>query len=174
MPVSRVRRLHPASREKACQSPHGVTWLRAPGAATSGNLGGLRFHLASGGNPVSRLGQTANRFRQAQRQDPERRRHLLPGITFLRGGSVAVLMALRPKGWRDERLVVLTKGQIFSRKMAIFHGFSPKASTPAMPRQCFPGRFPVFGSTFRLKNGKPPATPEPPMKPMYRANASRG
>src|SRR4051812_34071199 len=58
----------------------------------------------------------------------------------------------------------VAKGLIFSRKMAIFHGFSPKASTPAMPRQCFPGRFPVFGSTFRLKNGKPPATPEPPMK----------
>jgi 8-oxo-dGTP pyrophosphatase MutT (NUDIX family) len=33
----------------------------------------------------------------------------LPGIAFLRGGSVAVLMILRPKDSRDERLVVMTE-----------------------------------------------------------------
>lgn len=33
----------------------------------------------------------------------------LPGIAFLRGGSVAMLMILRPKDSRDERLVVLTE-----------------------------------------------------------------
>lgn len=33
----------------------------------------------------------------------------LPGIAFLRGGSVAVLMILNPKERRDERLVILTE-----------------------------------------------------------------
>lgn len=33
----------------------------------------------------------------------------LPGISFLRGGSVAVLMILRPKDSRDERWVVMTE-----------------------------------------------------------------
>ncbi|KAF2118165.1 hypothetical protein BDV96DRAFT_379103 [Lophiotrema nucula] len=33
----------------------------------------------------------------------------LPGIAFLRGGSVAMLMILRPKDSRDERLVVMTE-----------------------------------------------------------------
>lgn len=33
----------------------------------------------------------------------------LPGIAFLRGGSVAMLMILRPKDSRDERWVVLTE-----------------------------------------------------------------
>ncbi|KAF1949898.1 hypothetical protein CC80DRAFT_497123 [Byssothecium circinans] len=33
----------------------------------------------------------------------------LPGISFLRGGSVAMLMILRPKDSRDERLVVMTE-----------------------------------------------------------------
>ena len=33
----------------------------------------------------------------------------LPGIAFLRGGSVAMLMILRPKHSRDERLVVMTE-----------------------------------------------------------------
>lgn len=33
----------------------------------------------------------------------------LPGIAFLRGGSVAILMILRPKDSRDERLVVMTE-----------------------------------------------------------------
>lgn len=33
----------------------------------------------------------------------------LPGIAFLRGGSVAMLMILRPKDSRDERYVVLTE-----------------------------------------------------------------
>ncbi|KAK0646955.1 hypothetical protein B0T16DRAFT_458831 [Cercophora newfieldiana] len=33
----------------------------------------------------------------------------LPGIAFLRGGSVAMLMVLRPKDSRDERLIVLTE-----------------------------------------------------------------
>jgi ADP-sugar diphosphatase len=33
----------------------------------------------------------------------------LPGVAFLRGGSVAMLMILRPKGSRDERWVVLTE-----------------------------------------------------------------
>ena len=33
----------------------------------------------------------------------------LPGICFLRGGSVAVLMILRPKDSRDERWVVMTE-----------------------------------------------------------------
>lgn len=35
--------------------------------------------------------------------------HELPGIAFLRGGSVAMLMILRPKDSRDERLVVMTE-----------------------------------------------------------------
>ncbi|KAF2643376.1 nudix hydrolase 14 [Massarina eburnea CBS 473.64] len=35
--------------------------------------------------------------------------HSLPGISFLRGGSVAMLMILRPKDSRDERLVVMTQ-----------------------------------------------------------------
>lgn len=33
----------------------------------------------------------------------------LPGVALLRGGSVAVLMILRPEGTRDERYVVLTE-----------------------------------------------------------------
>ncbi|ORY71275.1 NUDIX family hydrolase-like protein [Pseudomassariella vexata] len=33
----------------------------------------------------------------------------LPGVAFLRGGSVAMLMILRPKDSRDERLVVMTE-----------------------------------------------------------------
>lgn len=33
----------------------------------------------------------------------------LPGVAFLRGGSVAMLMILRPKDSRDERWVVLTE-----------------------------------------------------------------
>lgn len=33
----------------------------------------------------------------------------LPGIAFLRGGSVAVLMVLRPEGTKDERYVVMTE-----------------------------------------------------------------
>jgi len=33
----------------------------------------------------------------------------LPGIAFIRGGSVAMLMILRPKDSRDERLVVMTE-----------------------------------------------------------------
>ncbi|KAJ9655037.1 hypothetical protein H2201_008889 [Coniosporium apollinis] len=33
----------------------------------------------------------------------------LPGIAFLRGGSVAILMILRPKDSRSERLVVMTE-----------------------------------------------------------------
>jgi ADP-sugar diphosphatase len=37
------------------------------------------------------------------------RRKTLPGIAFLRGGSVAMLMILRPKDSRDERWVVLTE-----------------------------------------------------------------
>jgi ADP-sugar diphosphatase len=36
-------------------------------------------------------------------------RQPLPGICFLRGGSVAVLMILRPKDSRDERWVVMTE-----------------------------------------------------------------
>ena len=33
----------------------------------------------------------------------------LPGVVFLRGGSVAVLMILRPSDARDERLVIMTE-----------------------------------------------------------------
>ncbi|KAF2014863.1 NUDIX family hydrolase [Aaosphaeria arxii CBS 175.79] len=33
----------------------------------------------------------------------------LPGIAFLRGGSVAVLMVLRPEGTKDERYVIMTE-----------------------------------------------------------------
>lgn len=33
----------------------------------------------------------------------------LPGVVFLRGGSVAVLMILRPSDTRDERLVIMTE-----------------------------------------------------------------
>ncbi|KUI69686.1 Nudix hydrolase 14, chloroplastic [Cytospora mali] len=33
----------------------------------------------------------------------------LPAVTFLRGGSVAMLMVLRPKDSRDEKMVVLTE-----------------------------------------------------------------
>ena len=79
---------------------------------------------------------------------------------------------LRASG--DKRPERDIKGLIFSRKLATFHRFSPKASPHRMPRQCFPGRFPVFGSTFRLKNQKLPATPNPPLEPIYQANTSRG
>ena len=36
-------------------------------------------------------------------------KNALPGVAFLRGGSVAVLMIIRPKGVTDERYVVLTE-----------------------------------------------------------------
>lgn len=43
---------------------------------------------------------------RAGKDDPKKD---LPGIAFLRGGSVAMLMILRPKDSRDERLVVMTE-----------------------------------------------------------------
>lgn len=39
----------------------------------------------------------------------EKGKNDLPGIAFLRGGSVAILVILRPKDSRDERVIVITK-----------------------------------------------------------------
>ena len=45
---------------------------------------------------------------EAMVQNPEKSQPL-PGIVFLRGGSVAILMILRPEGNTDERWVVMTQ-----------------------------------------------------------------
>lgn len=46
---------------------------------------------------------------QSEKLNDKGEHKTLPGISFLRGGSVAVLMILRPKDSRDERWVVMTE-----------------------------------------------------------------
>jgi len=46
---------------------------------------------------------------QANKLDDKGKPRMLPGVAFLRGGSVAVLMILRPKDSQDERWVVMTE-----------------------------------------------------------------